>query len=200
MQGCFGIPMKLKLTACVLIVVASVLQLVSWLPVEQMDTTVYRQSNSKNSITYSIPLTAGEDATCTVPDEKFEALKPGTKIVVTTSIFGNCLDVGEIRCQKSVCSSETESIIDADRFILSAMQYAYGDKYPSVGILSDDYPGYLPQIRRWPKVRHVLSSERYSVRLPEELVILDKEGKALTSRRCGASEGYCEMVPRRVPL
>ncbi|WP_143098437.1 hypothetical protein [Variovorax sp. OK605] len=192
--------MKFKFAASLLIVGSCMLSLAFFLPVEQMDTHVYGHSNPSNSIAYAIPGTAGVMARCTVPDQSIQAMKPDTEIVVKTSILGTCIDVGEIRCQNLVCSSEAQGIIDADQFIRGAMQYAYGDKYQSVGILSHENPGYLPQIRRWPNVRHVLSPERYSVRLPDQLVILDKEGKALTSRRCGATQGYCQGVPRRVPL
>ena len=190
--------LSLKAIAILLVVGYCGLALDGLLPTEEMDTHVHHLLKTTDSVVYGVPGTGGELATCSIADEEFRQLQPNTEIVVLrTLILGRCVGVNQVRCLGLVCSSGSKDAINTDSFVRNAIQYAYGERYSTVGELARVYPGYSPQIRRWPDVRGFLGSVRYSVRLPEELVILDKDGNALTSRECGSDEGFCQRVQRK---
>jgi hypothetical protein len=166
------------------------------LPTEEIDTRVDHFVETDGSLAYGVPLSGGEMDTCSLEDNELRALQPKTPVVVQrTLILSRCVGVKPIRCMGLVCLSDTtDATIIADSYIEAAMHYAYGDRYSSVSDLAKEYPAYSPEIRRWPPIRGGLSLARYSVRLPDRLVILDSDGNALTSRTCGSDGGYCEKV------
>ncbi len=171
------------------------LALEGMLPTDEMDTRVHHFLKSANSLVYVVPDSGGELGTCPIEDNKLWALQPGTEIVVEkTLILGRCVSIKPIRCVGHMCSSGTNDVINADHFIQNAILYVYGDKYANLGELRKEYPGFSPQIRRWPMVRMFWSPVRYSVRLPEKLAILDGNGNTMTTRECGSDEGYCQKI------
>lgn len=192
---------SLKAIAILLIVGYCGLALDSLLPTEEMDTHVHHLLETTDSVVYVVPGSGGELATCSIADKEFRQLQPNTEIVVLrTLILSRCVGVSQLRCQGLVCSSGSKDAINTDTFVRNAIHYAYGDRYSTVGELAKNYPGYSPQVRRWPDVRGSWGSVRYSVRMPEQLVIVDKDGNAVTSRKCGSDEGLCQRVPRKGPL
>ncbi len=162
---------------------------------EEMDAHVHHFVKSANSLAYIVPESGGEIDTCPIEDDKLWALQQGAEIVVKkTLILGRCVSIKPIRCVGYMCSSGTNDVINADHFIQNVIRYAYRNKYANLGELRKEYPGFSPQIKRWPIIRIFWSPVRYSVRLPEKLVILDRDGKIWTTRECGSAEGYCQKI------
>lgn len=167
------------------------------LPAEEMDSRVLQLLEDEDSLTYVIYGTGGGVGTCPIPHGDSLVLQQHTEIVaIRTPIFGTCIDVKPTICKDLLCSSEHDVAIDVVSLLSKAIQYSYGDEYLTVNELFQDYPGYTPEIRKWPIVRSPIYPVRYSVRMPEQLVIFDKYGRSMTSRTCGSVEGYCEKIPR----
>ncbi len=174
-----------------LVVVCGALVVDSLLPTEELDSDVHHFLKNGDVLAYIVPLTGGELDTCSIAGKELQAVKVKTKISVQrTPIFGRCVDIKPIRCISFVCSSGTHGTIDADTFFRNAIHYAYGERYSNLSELMKDFHEYHPQIRQWPTVR-LWVPVRYSVRLPEEIVIVNEEGNVQTSRKCGSSESYC---------
>jgi hypothetical protein len=166
------------------------------LPVEEMDTHIHHFLKEKDSLAYIVPGTGGGMDTCPVAHNDSRQLQPNAEIVVMrTLIFSRCVGVKPIRCLDIVCSSGHDDAIDANTFLREAIRYSYGDKYSTANELVDDYPGYFPEIRRWPRVRNPLIPVRYSMRSPEKLIIFSKDGGILMSRACEHADGLCKRVP-----
>jgi hypothetical protein len=91
----------------------------------------------------------------------------------------------------------------------AAIRLAYPDIYADLRALQADYAGFQPQVRYWGSwnwemenglVDKLFGFQRYQVRLPEEIVIVDADGKALFSRadtECGDDRGCPKTPPDR---
>lgn len=91
----------------------------------------------------------------------------------------------------------------------AAIRHAYPDIYADLHALQADYTGYQPQVRYWGSwnwqienglVDKLFGFQRYQVRLPEEIVIVDAEGKARFSRddtSCNDERGCPKTPPDR---
>lgn len=179
------------------ILVVTVLLLDRLLPRQEMDAYVHQLTQSTEPLVYSVPLSGGELDTCSLDASELSALWPHAEIVVEkTLLLGRCVSVEPILCVGMVCSPPRSRKIDANALIQKALHVAYGEEYVNIASLSADHPGYSPQVRRWPIIREPLVPERYSVRLPEQLVIFDKDANFITTRKCGSVDGYCQTVKR----
>ncbi len=168
------------------------------LPAEETDTHVHHFLEGKDALAYVVPGTGGGVETCSITQDASSQLQQGDEIVVTrTPVFGRCIGIKPMRCLGLVCAPDHDDTMDADSLLREAISYSYRDRYSNADELANDHPGYSPQIRRWPDVRDSLSPKRYSVRLPEQLVIFDKDGKLRTSRTCGHVGGLCSKIPRK---
>ena len=88
----------------------------------------------------------------------------------------------------------------------AAIRHSYPDIYADLPALQADYAGFQPQVRYWGSwnwqienglVDKLFGFQRYQVRLPEEIVIVDAEGKARFSRAdtsCNDERG-CPLTP-----
>jgi hypothetical protein len=88
----------------------------------------------------------------------------------------------------------------------AAIRFSYPDIYADLRALQADYSGFRPQVRYWGSwnldlqnglIDKLFGFQRYQVRLPEEIVIVDADGKALFSRAdtaCNDERG-CPKTP-----
>lgn len=91
----------------------------------------------------------------------------------------------------------------------AAIRHAYPGIYADLRALQADYNGFQPQVRYWGSwnwqienglVDKLFGFQRYQVRLPEEIVIVDAEGKAHFSRAdtsCNDERGCPKTPPDR---
>ena len=156
-----------------------------FLPTSKIETTVYSVDKSSQTIIYNVPLTGGGIDTCPTDEEVIETLRHNSPVVVeTTAIFRKC---------RATLPSWP---VDADKLIRIAVGYASYDNYANIEDLRRDYPGFTPRIRLWREDPWFMpaSCRRYSVQLPEKLVIFDPDGNVRTTRTCGTVGGDCEAV------
>jgi len=188
---------SLKLIIIIVITISFWLLVDRLLPREEMDTHVHQLNQPTGPLVYGVPLSGGELDTCALDTDELSALWPHAEIVVErTLLLGRCVSVKPIRCVGMMCSPLGSRKIDADALVQKALHVAYGEEYENIASLSADHPGYSPQVRRWPIIREPLVPERYSIRLPEQLVIFDKDANFITTRKCGSTGGYCQAVER----
>lgn len=89
---------------------------------------------------------------------------------------------------------------DVGRLVQAAIDSSYADIYPDLPALRHDYPGFEPRVRRWSDDLLFLFGEGlYAVRMPEEEVILTRDGAYQTTRNCGSVESDCERVAPHDP-
>ncbi len=163
----------------------------------EIDTNVLSLRKEDQSVIYFVPRTAGGTENCSVPAATFITLHEGDEIVVLrTSFLNRCAGVRKITCQGVLCSFRQETI-NADNLIQEALKLEYRGRYKTASELAADFPGYSPEVRRWPDIRSRVFEPRYSVRLPDRLMIFDTRGTYLTSRECGSVEGLCKKVTRK---
>jgi len=89
------------------------------------------------------------------------------------------------------------SIEYENKLIATAIEHYYPEIYPSLDDLRVDYPGFAPVVRRWSEdydVMFLFGIGRYSVQLPESLVLIDQDSHVKTSRECGPNSGYCKRT------
>lgn len=179
--------------------------IISWpifdflLPRTEMDSRVIHIDRQRSSLTYHIYGTAGAVGKCSITPGNSQQLQQGAEfIALRTPIFGRCVGAKPITCNGLLCSSGDEGDINANSLLDKAIQNLYGDRYLTVNGLVADYLGYAPEVRRWPNVRSRIppTRVRYSVRMPDRLVIFDSNGEWQTSRSCGTVEGLCRAVSR----
>ena len=162
---------------------------------EEIDTTVARIEKGGRQLVFNIPESGGEEYSCSVGKDESQALTSGAEVLVERTLLrGLCVSVKPIHCERVVCSSGPENKLDSEALLKQSIHIAYRGKYENFVSLAADHPGYSPQIRRWPVVRGPLSSELYSVRLPDQLVIFDRDANFRTTRECGSHEGYCQKI------
>lgn len=90
---------------------------------------------------------------------------------------------------------------DDARLVQAAIDSVYPGIYGDLGALRQDYPGFDPRVRRWSDDLLFLVGEGlYAVRMPEEEVIMTRDGAFRTTRTCGSVESHCEHVAPRIPL
>ncbi len=186
------------LVACSLLFLLSQLVLaLDRLFLKEIDTSALRLLNEDKSILYVVPLTAGATESCPASTDTFVNLLENDEIVVLrTSILNRCAGVRKMICRGILCSFRTEKI-NARNLLQEAINLEYKGQYQAVSELAADFPGYYPEVRRWPDIRHSSFPPRYSVRLPDRLMIFDMTGTYLTTRHCGAAEGLCKNVARK---
>lgn len=167
----------------------AILLLDNFLPTEKIQTEVHHSTvggKSSGEIFYIVPLTGGVMESCAVKEEIVRKFPLNSDIFVEkTAILNRCIGV------------DLPSVpIDSARFVETAIRYSYGDIYSSLDELRADYPGFTPRVRLWGSDFWLFpeSFRRYSVELPEELVILDTYGTPRATRSCGSVEGDCELV------
>ena len=88
-----------------------------------------------------------------------------------------------------------------------AIQYGYPRQYKSLDELRIDYPDFVPEVEHWSEYGSAIlyyskvgwGLGRFSISLPDMLVVIDENGNPEATRRCGTVEGYCELVPPRNP-
>lgn len=90
---------------------------------------------------------------------------------------------------------------DVTRLVQAAIDDTYPGIYPDLAALRQDYPGFEPRVRRWSDdLLFLFGDGLYAVRMPEEEVILTRDGRYETTRRCGSVESECERVAPRSPF
>ena len=88
----------------------------------------------------------------------------------------------------TACSDERPAIWPNEHMLVeAAVRAIYPGTYETLEELRRDYPGFSTRVRRW-------GPNRFSVDMPDELVILDAQGKIHATRNCGSTEGDCEQV------
>ncbi|MFL6625629.1 MAG: hypothetical protein ACJ8IK_04345 [Burkholderiaceae bacterium] len=90
---------------------------------------------------------------------------------------------------------------DEARLVQAAVDYSYPSIYLDLAALRQDYPGFAPRVRRWSdNVLFLVGEGLYAVQMPEEEVIVRRDGKVVTTRRCGSVEADCARVAPRFPV
>lgn len=166
-------------------VILAVIILDSTLPTNKMETRVSSIDTSNGRLTYVIPLTAGDVDKCSADKNVMAALSRNSQVVIEkTALFE--------RCNASLPSWP----VDVDKFVQRAVRRTSADNYANIEALRIDYPGFTPHIRLWGDDPWYLSARlrRYSVQMPEEVVIFDPDGNVTTTRTCGTVGGYCKIV------
>lgn len=186
---------NLKNIAIIFVAGLCILVIDTFLLREEIDTTVARVEKGGRQLVYNIPESGGDEGSCSVGEDKSQVLTSGAEVIVERTLLrGRCVSVKPIHCEGVVCSSGRDNKIDSEALLKQSLRIAYRGKYENFVSLAADHPGYSPQIRRWPIVRGPLSSELYSVRLPDQLVIFDRDANFRTTRECGSVEGFCQKI------
>jgi hypothetical protein len=87
----------------------------------------------------------------------------------------------------------------------AAVKAAYSPTYQNLAELQADYPGFSPEIRYWngwniefqdSVFAKLIGLNRYQVRLPDTIAILDTSGRAVTQRGCDTDPCLPWVLPR----
>ena len=178
-------PMIVKRLILFSIIFLALFFLDSVLPTSKIETSVQSVDKSKQTIIYNVPLSGGDIDTCSADLDVIETLHHNSPVVIeTTAILGKC---------RATLPSWP---VDVNKLIRIAVSYASHDNYANIEDLRRDYPGFTPRIRLWREDPWFMpaSFRRYSVQLPEKLVIFDPDGNVRTTRTCGTVGGDCEAV------
>ncbi|TBW40555.1 hypothetical protein E0E54_00430 [Azotobacter chroococcum] len=66
--------------------------------------------------------------------------------------------------------------------------------------LQKDYPGFTPRVRQWSDdLVFLFGQGLYAVQMPEEEVLVTRDGLAKTTRRCGSEGAECNLVAPKSP-
>lgn len=91
--------------------------------------------------------------------------------------------------------------------INKAIQYGFNSIHDNLDSLRQDYPNFTPEVKHWSPhgsaYLHYLDIGeglgKFSIRLPDQLIIVDSEGHPETHLSCGTETDVCEVIMPMTP-
>lgn len=102
---------------------------------------------------------------------------------------------------------ETTASLNNPSTVNQAIKYGFNAVHESLTSLREDYPDFTPEIKHWSEggsayLYYLDVGEGlglFSIRLPDQLIIVDSEGNPQARHLCGSDTADCEVVTPKVP-